>query len=365
MSAERLQILMVEDSSRDHALFANKIAYNLDGDVYFTSSGEDALAKIDFDRDFFDILVVDLNLRGVSGEEVLRKLRNQSEFDRLVIIILTNQADPEAETRLLSMGANDFIEKGCAPELFIARLRSAAKTKLALDRLTQLALDREIFAAGVLHDLKNIGTNLQATCELIEMQMAEDPVKHRHQLLLDVANLKAQVGRMDEYATSIISQVRASTRKLKIETIDLSEVIQWSLSFMRAGQSKSGIELKLPDTFIPLKADEYLLRLVVLNILQNAHRYAREGVSPVVRIEQRQESSSTVITSFTDNGVGISEADLRKVFQPFYRSSTSKKSGFGLGLAMVAKVIKEMNGRVWAENLGTSSGTRINVALPL
>lgn len=357
----KIRILMVEDARRYHELFATEIRDQLELETEFATSGEEALEKLTTHPDDYGILIIDLNLSGISGETVVKTIRGKTELDRLIVIIMTGSSSPDVESKLLGMGANDFIEKGCAPELFIAKVQASLRTKLALDRLTQLAIDREMFAAGVLHDLKNIETNLMATCELIQMQITQDPIADRAQLFRDVENLKAQVKRMDEYATSIIGQVRSGGRKLQLVPCSLKVMCDWAVSFMGPG-----LDVRHSGAWIDVVADDVLLKLVVLNVLQNAQKYARPGIKPTVEVSQSVNHHTTVITSFKDNGIGIPEADLRKVFQPFFRSrgAESQQQGFGLGLSMVAKVIEQMGGKVWAETPPDLQGALIKVALP-
>jgi two-component system sensor histidine kinase PfeS len=117
----------------------------------------------------------------------------------------------------------------------------------------------------------------------------------------------------------------------------------------------------------------------LLNILGNSIKYARPNAPPELVITQTTHKSDAlngakIVTRIRDNGAGIADADLRRVFEPFSRGQTKSNEGpgsggFGLGLAMVAKVISAMGGRVWAEqpsavSSGPSHGAVICIELP-
>lgn len=344
------RILLVEDMQRYHKLFADEILKAMPATVDFCESGEEALQILEPEPKKYDLLLLDLNLPGLSGHDVLKRLRGNPDFDGLPVIILTSHSNQALQSQLFADGADEFIEKDSAPEVFIARLKAQAKHKLALDRLTELAADREDFAAGVLHDIRNIEMNLLAACELIEMQIKSDPQKNKEQILADLASFKEQIKRIDSYATSILQKVRGGGNRLLLERLRWQDTLRWARDFVSGNQPTLEIELKDEEHWSDVQGDKHLLRLAVLNIVQNAVKYSQTGQKPKIVVSQSQSESGRIISKLRDFGIGVPKSELRRIFEPFYRAHSEKSAeSHGLGLSMVANVVRKMNGRVWAE----------------
>jgi len=371
------RIMMVDDVVRHQRLYESTITDAVPSTVEFAVDGEEALQKID-PCNPPDLLILDLNMPRLGGEEVLRFLRREPAFDRMPVIILTGETDAACHHRLLELGADDFVEKGCTPEIFIARLNNQIRHKQTLDRFTQMAVDMDMFAAGVLHDIRNLEAVIVAVCHLAIELMNEDPLRHRDQVLNDLTSLENRARKLGLYARDIIQMVRETQKKLELAPQSIEDGLQWCREVLSYGDR---LIVRIPDPLVPVMADAQFLRLALLNIIANTLKYAREGTPPALDITQEVSTSETVggarvITRLRDHGSGIAESDLRRVFEPFSRgkgkggmkssgSATGAKEGFGLGLAMVAKVISSMGGRVWAELPGDGApGTVICLELP-
>jgi signal transduction histidine kinase len=111
--------------------------------------------------------------------------------------------------------------------------------------------------------------------------------------------------------------------------------------------------------------DSEELRTAVSNVLDNAVKYSGEKVQVSVRVEAPDEKH--VALSVHDQGVGIPEAELKRVFKRFYRVSNRSLShvkGTGLGLFIVRTIVRKHGGRVFAESEGEGRGTTVVVELP-
>ncbi len=364
MNQQSAQVVMVEDIPRYHPIYEEAIREAIPGaEVQFATDGVAALELIrNLPR--VDLIILDLNIPKMHGSQVLAELRGDSRFDGVPIMILTGDSDKDVQSQLLEKGADDFIEKGAPPPIFIARLRAQMRHKLAINQLTQLAMDMDIFTAGVLHDIRNIETSISARCDLIRMQIEEDPVGNRPAIIADVQGLKSQAQRMSNYAGNILQNLKQTSAQPSIESVDPRQIVQWVLSMLNStkvtGNADSrSITIQVDGQISSVIADRHLLELVFLNLCQNSIRYARPDIPPVITLTQRSTDSkissgrARVVTCLRDNGIGIPKDDLRKVFQPFVRSQSAggskHKDGFGLGLALVTKAVSMMAGRVWAE----------------
>jgi signal transduction histidine kinase len=123
---------------------------------------------------------------------------------------------------------------------------------------------------------------------------------------------------------------------------------------------RRGIEIQLAveDDLPPLPADENAVREILLNLLGNSIDAAGEGGEVQVRC---QSSGEYVVTHFSDNGPGIAAEVQDRLFQPF---ATTKPTGTGLGLYIVARRVQEHGGDICCES-DANAGTTFVVRLPV
>ena len=165
------------------------------------------------------------------------------------------------------------------------------------------------------------------------------------------------VNRLFEFAKMDVSEY-----PVRSEPLPLRETLEET-----AGpQCPDGVTLALGE--IPemrVLADRELLGRIVSNLLDNSRKYGgREQVRVTV---SAREADGMAEICFADDGPGVTEVQLPKLFDAFYRGDaarTAPGSGSGLGLAVVKKAAEEMGGSVRAEN-GSSGGLRIRFTLPL
>lgn len=364
------RILMVDDIIRYHRLYEMAITEAMPASVHFADNGATALEKLAGPLPY-DLLILDLNMPKLNGEDTLKEIRTDPSLNNMPVIILTGDRDPMRQKQLLDLGADDFIEKGAPPEVFVARLKAQMRYKMVLDQMTQMAIDMDIFAAGVLHDIRNMETNVLTICELAREYLKTDPSGRAPQIASDFEMLQNKLTSLDNYATDIIRMVKETNRKLQPTKTDIEPIIQWvcSVADPQKGTDSKQLQCDIPKPLLPVLADKHFLKLAFLNIVSNAIKYRRQEAPPRVTITQRAgttvSSRPTIVTEIRDNGQGIKQGELRKVFDPFVRGvdRSRKDGGFGLGLSMVSKVVASMGGRVWAEIPSDGIGTRICIEL--
>lgn len=112
-----------------------------------------------------------------------------------------------------------------------------------------------------------------------------------------------------------------------------------------------------------IQIDEEKLRRVINNIIGNVANTSKDNGIVFVYIEETEEE---LVVHVTDNGIGIAEEELVRIFERFYRTDNSRNSktgGTGLGLAIAKKIMEDHNGKIWAES-EIGKGTRISFSLP-
>jgi signal transduction histidine kinase len=112
-----------------------------------------------------------------------------------------------------------------------------------------------------------------------------------------------------------------------------------------------------------IKADRYLLKVVLSNLLSNAIKFQKHkpGVTPEIKI--RSSISDRLVIEVEDNGEGIQDVYQDRIFEMFYRATTSS-SGSGLGLFIASEATKKLNGKIYFKTKH-GEGSTFTIELPL
>ncbi|MDH5392825.1 MAG: PAS domain S-box protein [Gammaproteobacteria bacterium] len=161
-----------------------------------------------------------------------------------------------------------------------------------------------------------------------------------------------------------ISKIDAGEMQLKIESVDLSQLITdtITLSSPLIGQRNITITKNI-DRTITLQTDKTRLKQVILNILNNAVKYNREGGEII--INAAYTSSENVLLQIKDTGIGIKREDQGKIFEPFNRANitSTETEGTGIGLTVTKKLLELMHSSIRFESC-FGEGTTFTIEIP-
>ncbi len=170
------------------------------------------------------------------------------------------------------------------------------------------------------------------------------------------------------HASEVIKRLRGFLRKgqRRMQALDVSEVAREAvrLCAWEASACQVAIEEQLPDNLPPVYADRVLLEQVLLNLLRNAidaNREAHPGCASVIVLAARHVPGAGVQVDVRDQGPGLDDAELERVFTPFY---TSKPDGLGLGLSMSRSIIEGFGGALDGQR-ASEGGLLMRCRLPL
>jgi len=164
-----------------------------------------------------------------------------------------------------------------------------------------------------------------------------------------------------------LSKVEAGRPELQEEAVDLARLFRESLRMLQPRAEAAGVSLslELPADLPRLRGNQRRLRQVALNLLSNALKYNRPGGSVTVRAERAADGDLLLLVE--DSGVGIPEADLERVFQPFVQlgggPGGGPSEGVGLGLPLSRQLVALHGGSLTLERR-PEGGTRARLRLP-
>ena len=131
---ERVRILVVDDENLNRRLMKRHLT-RAGFETVEAVDGIDALARLEKEGLTIDVVILDLLMPGLSGEQVLERMRQIRGLTRLPVLVCTNLASLEAQERMLELGASDFLNKPVRPRELVARTRNLARLKRGLDQL--------------------------------------------------------------------------------------------------------------------------------------------------------------------------------------------------------------------------------------
>ncbi len=228
------------------------------------------------------------------------------------------------------------------------------------DSLRRQEMLRKQYAQDISHELRTPLTNLQLQIEAINdgiIELDENSLSTIKEEIVHLNKLIEQL-RMSFDESSKLS-------KLKIETFNLSEMLENTTKTLTTTANKKGVKLKsdiVQD--ISITSDPDRLVQIMYNLISNALKASRAEASVIVKLEKLKNH---VKISVIDEGIGISEENLKKVFDRFFKADSSRNSqygGSGLGLAITKKMVETLKGKIYAES-ELKKGSTFTVELPI
>jgi signal transduction histidine kinase/ActR/RegA family two-component response regulator/CHASE3 domain sensor protein len=189
------------------------------------------------------------------------------------------------------------------------------------------------------------------------------------------AHARAVIERQTRHLTRLIDDLLDVTRiargkvRIEREPVDVVSVVRTCAEDHRAGLEQAGLtfDLDMPKEPLIVTGDPTRLCQVVGNLLHNAEKFTQEGGS--VRLSLRElESSREVEVRVSDSGIGIDQALLARLFEPFSQGASGlarSSGGLGLGLTVVKALVEQHGGSVEAHSQGKGRGSEFVIRLPL
>jgi two-component system sensor histidine kinase KdpD len=181
-----------------------------------------------------------------------------------------------------------------------------------------------------------------------------------------LANIEEEDNRLSRFVANLLhmTKIEGGAVKLGKDPVDVADVVAAAVRRARQTWPQREIVTKLAPAIRPVAGDAALLEQLVVNLLDNAHKYSPAEGPTTVSIAEEQDHVALFIE---DEGPGIAKDELERIFEKFYRvkGCDGRSPGTGLGLAICRGIANAMGGIIQAESpISKGRGTRIVVRFP-
>lgn len=251
----------------------------------------------------------------------------------------------------------------------IDNARSFELSQLAVMEMREIDRLKSQFLANMSHELRTPLNSIIGFSRVI-LKGIDGPVSELQQQDLTAIYNSGQhlLGLINDILDH--AKIEAGKMELAFDEVNISDVVNSVLSTMSGLTKDKPIQMKrtIEPNLPAVRADAIRLRQVMINLLSNAAKFTEDGdITVEVGLKTGGNGKSEILVSVCDTGLGISEADQEKLFQPFSQvddSPTRKTGGTGLGLSICKQLINMHGGRIWVESK-VNQGSKFHFTLPL
>ncbi len=230
-------------------------------------------------------------------------------------------------------------------------------------RLKELERVRTEFVANVSHELKTPLTSILGYVETLKEGAVED--KENRMKFLSIIDDHAK--KLSELVEDLLllSTIESGKNNLRIQSADVEKILQRVRGYLdfKILEKKIRVEAEISPRPCLIKADPALFERVLSNLLDNAVKYSSKGGLVKIRAYQTPENGHVI--EIIDEGIGIAEADLARIFERFYRVDKSRSrdsGGAGLGLSIAKHIVESHGGKLEVES-AVQKGSKFTIRL--
>jgi len=219
-----------------------------------------------------------------------------------------------------------------------------------LNELSRKAGELENFAHTLSHDLKTPLTAIGGYAQFLQSQLEKARFTEVEMCAQKISDISS---RMEHRLDQLLKLACIGKTIEPVEEVDLRVLVEEALELFEAKLSHEQIAVEIKGPFPRVLGDRLRLLEALENLLDNAIKYIGEAPNQIT-IGCRQQGHGPVLF-IQDNGIGLDDPDREDIFQLFRRLS-QKKSGAGIGLSIVRRIIEAHGGRIWVESEGRGRG---------
>jgi len=410
---ENIRVLVVDDIP-SNILFMSQLIETSGGISYVSKNGKEAVAI--FEKQYVDVIVMDLNMPVMNGFEATYKIKELAGDNFVPIIICSAYASDQIIAKAQACGADDIMTKPFSLEVFFSKINTMIRLKDFYDKekafvqhlqkeiqerkkanarliefqkqleekvkiktaqlrqkdLELIEMDRiasiNTLAAGMAHEINNPLGFVKSSIDSLKILMDSffDTKVCQNQNAVDrIERLFVRIEKGIKRISQLIDTLRylSNVNKSVILPLNINKSIEKTIDLLQIsdknGPKFSTILADLPE--IICAGTE--INLCLMNVIKNARDAIIEKENGDICITSHyNEKNEQIVICVKDNGAGIPPTTLRRVFDPFY-TTRPVGQGTGLGLTLTERILKRYGGNIYL-NSQEGQGTTVTIVLP-
>jgi signal transduction histidine kinase len=356
-------ILVVDDEPffREEVLaFLSKPTFAKQGwEVEAVGSGEEALSRLEQAHASCDIMLLDINMPGIDGMEVLRSMSDKHMMEQTYVIMLSAYGVYENVVAAMRGGAKDFVNKSEPLDQWIMRIERGFEWLELRHRHQQLEEELRLLAREVGHDIGGttyfvLTQRVQALSQLVAGNPdGERSIEVIKQILERVKRLADDLGH--------VAVALDSGEVWRWEPLNIHHMLERLIQEFSFGYPQVNVIREWGEDIPAIRGSRAQLERTFHNMLINAGRAMPGGGTLTLRT--RQESRGVAI-DIEDTGVGISPEVYERIFRIGFSDWRDGQKGSGLGLYIARRNIENHGGRIEVDSV-LGEGTTFTIWLPV
>ena len=377
---EKLNILMVDDQPGKLLTYEAMLG-QLGENLIKAATAQEALTYLL--KEDVAVVLMDVNMPEVSGFELAELIRQHPRCDKTAIIYVSavHMSDLD-RVHGYETGAVDYVSVPVVPEILRAKVSvfiELYRKTMQLEGLNRTLEERVTsrtmalaeadrrkneFLAMLAHELRNPFQPIRNALELLR-QPKTAPAERE----LAGEIIERQVNHLVRLVDDLLDMSRINSGKLALRKsrVEFSQIVANAIEANRpfAEQRQQKIDVQLPSVPVYLDGDAVRLTQVFVNLMNNAVKFSQPGGHVDIAAEIAE---GEVLVRVKDNGMGIVESDLSRIFDIFYQARSpldGTQGGLGLGLALARQIVEMHGGDISAKSAGFGMGSEFTVHLPV
>jgi signal transduction histidine kinase len=367
---KELKILMLEDMQDDVGLIERTLTKQ---GIQFVSKRVDTREEFIDALDAFDpdVILSDHALPQFNSLEALTICRNQ-HID-IPFILVTGTVSEEFAVSCLKQGADDYVLKSNLVRLPSAiqnalkqrhhehkRKKAEKALRKQNEELVKINKELDSFVYSVSHNLRAPLMSVLGLINLVQVENKKtepDPGINGY-----FAMMQQSIHKLDDTLKEILDYSRNARSELNIEAVDFKRMVEDSFERMKYMEGSEKIVKTISvDSKATLYTDPYRLSVIINNLVSNAIKYRDVSKDQSIITIDSVITDAKLSVVFKDNGIGISEDYINKIFDMFFRA-TDRSEGAGLGLYIVKETVDKLHGDIQVtSDMGEGTTFKINI----
>ncbi len=386
-------VLIIDDNPDDRESYIRMLK-KVEGTSYrYLEAEEGAKGLETIQNQRPDCVLLDYSLPGTNGIGILRQIRELDPF--LPVIMFTGQGNEAIAVQAIKDGAQDYLVKSDITPDFLHRTIAAAIDHADMERslrehqthirrqaeeLKFINEELETFTYIASHDMRSPLVSLKGFSSELTRAIGVVISRFEH-LLPNLPEAERQIvrtelcecmpkalryivtasDRMDRLTSSILKLSRVGRREIVFEPIKTREMVDQCLGSLAHQIEKTHTALDIGD--LPdIVADRAFMEQIFGNLFDNALKYLDPDRAGRIEVKAARDN---LVTTFTvsDNGRGIADEDMHKVFEIFHRAGDVENiPGEGMGMPYVRAIVRRHRGNIWLTSK-SGEGTAVNFTI--